>query len=102
MFFCASIVEGKIADSINNVDLIIEEKVNEKGENYGDDYMVHNRNEFPIRFSIKLSDSMNAIDNLLKNTIIVEPDQTASVGAVIMDDRSKESNWSYEIQVKPD
>ncbi len=101
-FASAFSLEGRVAESINNVDLIVEEKLNEKGENYGDIYTVHNRNDFPIRFSIKLGDSVNAVDNLTKNTIIVEPNQTASVGTVTMDDPTKESNWSYEIQIKPD
>lgn len=95
-------LEGRIAESINNVDLIIEDKLNEKGQNFGEDYYIHNNNDIPIRFSIKLVNAINAKDDLIKNTVIIEPLQRISVGSVSMDNPAQEASWSYELLVKPD
>ena len=94
--------EMKVIESNNNIDLLLEELVNAKGHCYGEEYYIHNQNDFPIRFSIKLTDSYNALDNLIKFTIIVEPDQKGSIGTVMQDNLRKESYWSYELMVKPD
>lgn len=104
-FLCAStslFAEIKLIESNNNIDLLLEELINAKGHNYGEEYFIHNQNDFPIRFSIKLTDAHNALDNLIKFTIIVEPDQKGSIGTVIQDNLKKESYWSYELMVKPD
>lgn len=95
-------LEGRVAESINNVDLIIEDLYNSQGQDYGDDFFIHNRNDIPIRFSIKLTDAINAKDGLLKNTIIIEPQQRISIGSVTMNNLAIEANWSYELNVKPD
>ncbi len=105
LFTCVStslFAEMKVIESNNNIDLLLEEMVNTKGHNYGEEYFIHNQNDFPIRFSIKLTDAYNTLDNLIKFTIIVEPDQKGSIGTVTQEDLRKESYWSYELMVKPD
>jgi hypothetical protein len=94
-------LESRIAQSINNVDLIIEDKFNDQGENYGDEFFIHNRNDIPIQVSIKVVNSLNAKDNILKNTVIIESLEQISAGSVTMDDPTQESHWSYELKVKP-
>jgi hypothetical protein len=94
-------LEGRVADSINNVDLIVEDKINDKGQNIGDNYHVHNRNYFPITYTFKLTDSVNANNNINQKSGTIESYTIIPIGSITMDDLAEESLWTYELEVKP-
>lgn len=104
LMFLTSILnlEGRVEESINNVDLIVDDKLNEKGQNYGDNYRIHNRNSFPIRYTLKLTDVVNAKDNIIQKSGTIERYTVIPLGSVTMVDLAKESNWGYELEVKPE
>ena len=102
LLFSTLSAESHIAETLDNVDLLIEDKFSEKGHNFGEDYYVHNRNDYPVRFTIKINDAINAQNNLIKNIIVIPPNNKAPLGSVRQDDLTKESNWSYEWEVTPD
>lgn len=99
--FLTMSLEARIADSINNVDLIIDDKINEKGQNIGDSYHIHNRNHIPVQFTFKLTESVNAKDKITEKSGTVERYTIIPIGSVTMDNLAEEAIWSYELAVRP-
>ncbi len=94
--------EEKIGGTLNNTDLIVKDLVNEEGHNYGERYYVLNRNDYPVKVSIKLTDGQNIDDYLVPYTIVVKEFQRIEIGEIYQTDIKKESSWNYEWQVEPD
>lgn len=94
--------EERIAGTLENVDLIIEDVTNEKGHNHGEKYFAFNRNHYPVRLTIRLTDQSNADDQLVPFTIIIKPQDRVQIGIVMQKNPEEESSWNYEWVVEPD
>lgn len=81
--------------TLDNVDLIVSDLYNEDRHNYGEEYFVLNRNDHPMRVSIKLTESKNVEDHIIRYTIIVEPHDRVGMGFVLQDEVSKGADWKY-------
>lgn len=93
---------GRIGGSLENVDLVVEDLYNEDDHNYGEKYYVINRNDHPMRVSIKIKDIINGEDTLIRHTIIVESHDSAELGMIVQKDLGKTADWKYEWQTRPD
>ncbi|MGA8164510.1 MAG: hypothetical protein WB791_05725 [Waddliaceae bacterium] len=94
--------EEQVVGTLNGVDLIFADLFNKDGHNFGEQYFVLNRNDQPMRVSIRLVGSENAVDHLVKYTIIVNRRDRVEIGKVIQDNLSEGANWKYEWQVETD
>ena len=94
--------EEHVVGTLNDVDLISANLFNEDGHNFGEKYFVLNRNDQPMRISIHLIESENAVDHLVKYTIIVNRHDKVEVGHILQDKISVKANWKYEWQVEND
>ena len=94
--------DEKIGGTIENVDLIVSDLTTDYNHNYGDRYYAINRNDYPVRVSIKMINGVNAEDHLIRNTVIIEPHERADLGLIRQKDPLKTSDWKYEWHVKPD
>jgi hypothetical protein len=92
----------RIAGTIDQVDLLIENLTNEKGHNFGERYYAFNRSSHPVRVSIRVIDSINADDKLVNYTIIAKPLDRVKLGKIIQSDLKKESKWEYTWEVASD
>lgn len=106
-FFCLALTslfaEEHLASSVNNVDLYVNDLYHEEnGHNYAEEYRAVNRNDFPVRVSIKLTEIVNADNRLIRNTIIIDPKEEAPLGTVQQKDLSKSATWNYQWQAKKD
>ena len=101
--FCASLIcEERIASTLENVDLIIEDVLNETGHNFGEKYFAYNRNDFSVRLSIKLVGERNTLDKLIPYTIVIKPLSKVKLGKVTQSNPKEEASWNYEWEVIPD
>jgi len=94
--------EERIAGTLESVDLIIEDMYNEQGHNYGERYFAINRNDTPVRISIRLTEAKNAEDHFVPYTIVVKPLEKVKLGKVKQTDLTAESFWNYAWEVQPD
>jgi hypothetical protein len=94
--------EEKIGGTLENVDLMITDLINEDNHNYGERYYAINHNPYSMRISIKLTDGFNAENRLIRHTIIVEPHDRVELGLITQKDLSKNAEWKYEWQTRVD
>lgn len=88
--------EERIAGTLENVDLYVTDLYNDDGHNYGEQYHVRNRNDYPMRIKIQLTDNANADSHLINFTVIVEPHSTADLGYITQKELARGANWKYE------
>lgn len=109
MFLCVfslffAIVEAgdKIVDTLHQVDLIVRDKVNEEEHNFGEDYTVYNRNDFPVYVSIRMIVSDNAQNLFVKESKEVGPGMIANLGSVVQEKITEPAKWRYQWVVAAD
>lgn len=101
--FCSSLIgEERIASTLENVDLIIEDIHNENGHNYGEQYFARNRNDHPVKLSIKIAGARNASDDLVPYMIVIRPLDKVKLGKITQADPKQEASWNYEWEVQTD
>ncbi|NGX42212.1 MAG: hypothetical protein K940chlam7_00489 [Chlamydiae bacterium] len=94
--------EERIVDTIENVDLYVNDLYNEDDHNYGEEYYVLNRNDFPMHVSIHLTDNKNAEKHLIKSTVIVGSNLRGDLGHILQKDLSLGATWKYEWKAERD
>lgn len=94
--------DERVAETLENVDFIVENLKDEKGNLYGEAYYALNHNNYPIRISIKLVQAENVNQKIVPYTIIMEPDARVSLGSVAKNKSGKDAKWKYEWEVEPD
>lgn len=102
LFSAALVGEERIASTLENVDLMIEDVHNNKGHNFGEQYSALNRNDYPVKLSIKIVGARNASDQLVPYTIIVKALDKVKLGKITQANPKEESSWNYEWEVEPD
>lgn len=103
LFFASYVHSGeRIAGTMESVDLIIEDMYNDNGHNFGERFYAINRNDFPIRLSIHLTEAKNAENSFVAYTLIINPLEKVKLGKVRQKDLTAESSWNYEWEVQRD
>lgn len=103
LFFLSTLgAEERIAGTLDQVDLIATDVKNEDGHNYGEKYSAFNRNDVPMRITIRLTEAENVESYIVPHTLITEPHTQADLGYILQKDVSKNAAWKYEWQAKPD
>lgn len=94
--------DERIGGTLENVDLFQADLYNDDGHNFGEKYSVINRNDHPMRVSIKLTSSQNIDNHLVPYSIVLPPHKKGDLGYITQQDPKKGSDWKYEWQVKKD
>jgi hypothetical protein len=98
LIFCSAIMaqEEKLEQTVEGVELYQMDKYNAEGHNFGTDYVVYNRNDYPVLISIELVEKRNLLDGLLIGVIRVEPGEKAYLGWLIQSDPEYDSDWRIQ------
>lgn len=100
--FCMGSVygEGKIIDSLGNVQLKTEDKFNQFGNKFGVDYFAVNQNQFPVYVSIDAIVQKNIYEGLVPGQFLISPGENAYLGWIIHEDHSQDAKWELEWDVE--
>ncbi|GAB4228062.1 MAG: hypothetical protein Tsb0021_05220 [Chlamydiales bacterium] len=93
----------KIVDTVKNVDLIVADKFNQKGEKIGVDYYALNRNQSqPAMVSVNVSKSNNVYEGLVSGRTILDPEKKTHLGWIVQIDSKEDGFWFVEWSVELD
>lgn len=86
----------RIVDTLNQVDLIVVDRVNVDGYSFGEEYFACNRNDFPVYISIRLIKAENVGSDLAIGPMTATPKTKINLGSVLQTNTSKVASWRYE------
>ena len=94
--------EERVAETLENVDFIIENLRDGEGNIYGESYYAKNNNDYPMRISMELVQAENVDPKIIPYTVIMEPEVRILLGSVVKNDSEKDAVWKYQWEVEPD
>ena len=94
--------EERVAETLDNVDFIVENLKDEEGKMYGESYFALNRNNYPMRISMEITQAKNVETKIAPYTIVMEPSARVPLGTVVKINPEEDAVWNYEWLIEPD
>jgi hypothetical protein len=101
LLLTAPLLAQTVIGNTAGVQILRARRLDADEKHYGYDYSARNRNDYPVYVSIRLTNAVNAYDGLLPGSVIVQGGENASLGYVVQEDASSDSNWDLEWKAEP-
>lgn len=92
--------EVRVLDTLQNVDLIAEDRKDDQGRKNGVNYYAHNRNNGVVYVTIDALNAKNVYENLTYSQVVVDASDKVFLGWVIQTKNEDQSHWEVEWTVE--